>query len=118
MRVLIVRIWAAGAVQVAILAANFVLPQNIQCRQNLACASPMTRHVFIVHWIYILVSLAIFVCLCFCFAPELAGASHLGRFLSAAISVFWIPRILIPLFVYDSELRRKHRVGDERCGWL
>lgn len=112
MRVLIVLIWAAGAVQVAILAANFVLPQKIQCRENLARVSPMTRHVFIVHWIYILVILAIFACLCFCFAPELAGASRLGRFLSVAIAVFWIPRIPIQLFVYDSELRRKHRVGD------
>jgi hypothetical protein len=40
------------------------------------------------------------------------GASRLGRFLSAAIALFWLPRIPIQLFVYDSESRRQHRPGD------
>ena len=105
-------IWAAGAVQGAILAANFIMPGKLRCRENLAKVSPMIRNVFIVHWIYILLTLAIFSVLCFRFAPELAGASRLGHFLSAAIALFWLPRIPIQLFVYDRELRRQHRLGD------
>jgi hypothetical protein len=112
MQRLIFLIWVAGAVQAAILAANFVMPGKLRCRENLAKVSPMIRHVFIVHWIYILLMLAIFSMLCFRFAPELAGASRLGHFLSAAIALFWLPRIPIQLFVYDRELRRQHRVGD------
>lgn len=109
---LILLIWAAGAVQLAILAANFVLPQKLDCRQNLVRVSPMIRQVFIVHWIYIAGVLAIFCALCFRFAPELAGGSRLGHFLSATIALFWLPRIPIQLFVYNSELRRQHRLGD------
>jgi hypothetical protein len=112
MRVLTSLIWAAGAVQLVILAANFALPEKLHCRENLARVSPMIRQVFIVHWIYILAVLAIFSSLCFWFAPELAGASRMGHFLSAAIALFWLPRIPIQLFVYDSELRRRHRLGD------
>lgn len=112
MGVLIVLIWMAGAVHVAILAANFILPEKIQCRENLSRVSPMIRPVFVVHWIYILVILTLFASLCLWFAPELAGASRLGHFLSAAIALFWLPRIPIQVFVYDSELRRQHRFGD------
>lgn len=109
---LIVLIWAAGIVQLAILVANFVVPGHLRCRENLEKVSPMIRSIFVVHWIYILLMLAIFSALCFRFAPELAGASRLGRFMSAAIAIFWLPRIPIQLFVYDRELRRQHRLGD------
>ncbi len=112
MNPLIPLIWAAGAVQLAILAANFVMPRKLRCRENLVRISPMIRQVFIVHWIYILGILAIFSALCFRFAPELAGGSRLGHFLSAAIALFWLPRIPIQLFVYDADLRRQHRLGD------
>jgi len=109
---LIALIWAAGAVQLAILAGNFILPAKLECRANLARVSPMIRHVFIVHWVYIVAILGIFSALCFFFAPDLAGASRLGRFLSATLALFWFPRIPIQLFLYDAELRRKHRLGD------
>jgi hypothetical protein len=109
---IVILIWAAGAVQLAILAANFVVPGKLRCRENLARVSPMIRSVFVVHWIYILLMLAIFSAICFGFARDLAGASSLGRFMSAAIALFWLPRIPIQLFVYDRELRRQHRLGD------
>src|SRR5208282_843589 len=112
MQRLVILILVAGAVQLAMLAANFVMPGKLRCRENLSRVSPMIRTVFIVHWIYILLMLAIFSAICFRFAPELAGASRLGHFLSAAIALFWLPRIPIQLFVYDRELRRQHRAAD------
>jgi hypothetical protein len=112
MHTMILLIRAAGAVQLAILAANFILPRKLECRENLARVSRMIRDVFIVHWIYIGLTLMLFSALCFWFAPELAGASRLGHFLSAAIALFWLPRIPIQLFLYDAELRRQHRAGD------
>jgi hypothetical protein len=105
-------IWAAGAVQVLMIAGNLVLPGKLKCKENLSRVSPMIREVFIVHWIYIVGVLAIFAALCFGFAPELAGGSRLGRFLSAAMALFWLPRIPIQLFFYDAELRRQNRLGD------
>ncbi|MGA2511367.1 MAG: hypothetical protein ABSG27_14185 [Candidatus Acidiferrales bacterium] len=112
MRSLVILIWMAGAVQLAILAANFAVPGKLHCRENLARVSPMIRSVFIVHWMYILMMIAMFSAICFGFAPELAGGSRLGRFLSAAMALFWLPRIPIQLFVYDRELRRNNRLGD------
>jgi len=112
MRHLIPWLWTAGAVQVAIIAANFNLPKKLSCRENLARVSPMIREVFIVHWFYIVLVLGIFASLCFWFAPELAGATRLGRYLSAVIAVFWLLRVPIQLFFYDPELRKQNRFGD------
>jgi len=112
MQSLIPWVWAAGAVQVVILGANFVLPRKLSCRENLERVSPMIRTVFIVHWVYIVLVLGIFASLCFWFAPELAGATRLGHFLSSVIAVFWLVRVPIQLFFYDREIRRQNRFGD------
>lgn len=112
MRYLIPWLWAAGAVQLVIIAANFVMPKKLSCRDNLARVSPMIRAMFVVHWVYIVLVLGIFASLSFWFAPELAGASRLGRSLSAAIAVFWLLRVPIQLFFYDPVIRRRHRFGD------
>jgi hypothetical protein len=112
MRHLIPWLWAAGALQLVIIAGNIFLPKKLQCRENLARVSPMIREVFIVHWVYIVLVLGIFTSLSFWFAPELAGASRLGRYLSAVIAVFWLVRVPIQLFFYDPELRRQNRIGD------
>jgi hypothetical protein len=112
MRHLIPWLWAAGALQLVIIAANFVLPKKLQCRENLARVCPMIREVFIIHWVYIVLVLGIFTSLSFWFAPELAGASRLGRYLSAVIAVFWLLRVPIQLFFYDPDIRKQNRVGD------
>jgi len=112
MRHLIPWLWAAGALQLVIIAGNFALPKKLRCGENLARVSPMIREVFIVHWVYIVLVLGIFTSLSFWFAPELAGASRLGRYLSAVIAVFWLLRVPIQLFFYDRELRKQNRFGD------
>ena len=112
MPVLVKLIWAAGAVQLAIAMANFALPGKLQVRENLARVTPMIRSVFVVHWAYIVLMLTIFSALCFFYSPELDSGSGLGRFLVAAMAIFWAPRIPIQLMVYDAELRRQHRLGD------
>jgi hypothetical protein len=50
--------------------------------------------------------------LSFWFTPELAGATRLGRYLSAVIAVFWLLRVPIQIFFYDDELRKQNRFGD------
>ena len=112
MKALIPWLWVAGALKLVIIAANFVVPKKLQCRENLAHVSPMIRTVFVVHWVYIVLVLGTFASLSFWFAPELAGASRLGRYLSAVIAVFWLMRVPIQLLFYDSEIRRQNRVGD------
>jgi hypothetical protein len=105
-------IWFAGIVQVAIIAANFLLPRRLDLRANLARLPLFLRQVFLVHWLYILLVLLGFSALCFWFANDLAGGSPLGRFLSGAIALFWLLRFFLQLFYYDSELRRRNRLLD------
>ena len=112
MRPLIPWLWVAGAIQLMIIAANFALPKKLRCRENLVKVSPMIREVFVVHWLYIVLVLGIFTTLCFWFAPELAGGSRLGRFLSLAMAIFWLLRVPIQLFFYDPEIRRQNRLAD------
>jgi len=102
----------AGAVQVAIMAANVPLPGRLRVRERLAGTPAFIRQIFYVHWIYILIILGMFAGLCFGFARELAGKSGLGRFLSGFMAGFWLLRIGLQVFYYDDEVRRENRVLD------
>ena len=105
-------IWAAGVVHLSIAAANFALPKRLQVRENAARLSLILRQVLYVHWLYIVIVVLLFAALCLLFAPELAGASPLGRFLSGAMAAFWLLRIPLQLFYYDREARRRNRSLD------
>ncbi len=108
MKTLIPYIYVAGALQLIIAAANFFLPKKLCYAENLAKVAPIIRQVFIIHSIYIVMMLVFFGTLCFAFAPELAGDSRLGTFLSAFLAWFWLPRVFIQLFYYDARLRRQN----------
>jgi UDP-N-acetylmuramyl pentapeptide phosphotransferase/UDP-N-acetylglucosamine-1-phosphate transferase len=110
-------IWGAGAVHVGIVAANIPLPRRLQVRERLAGVPRFLRQIFYVHWIYIVIVLGLFAALCFGFAPDLAGGSALGRFLSGFIAAFWLLRIVLQLFYYDREVRRENRGLDFLYVW-
>jgi|HubBroStandDraft_6_1064221.scaffolds.fasta_scaffold32047_2 hypothetical protein len=105
----------AGIVQLALVGANVSLPHFLRPSTELAPVSPMIRKMFYVHWIYIVFVLLIFSGLSLRFAGELASGHPLGRFISAAIALFWLARVPIQLFYYDAELRRANRLGDVAC---
>jgi len=105
-------IWGAGAVQVGIMLANVPLPGRLRVRERLAGVPRFVRQIFYVHWVYIVIVLGLFAALCFAFAAELAGASGMGRFLSAFIAGFWLLRIVLQVFYYDREVRRENRGMD------
>jgi hypothetical protein len=105
-------IWAAGFVHVGIIAANFPLPGRLRVRERLAGIPRFVRQIFYVHWLYIVIVLGLFAGLCFGFAPELAGATSMGRFLSGFMAGFWLLRIVLQVFYYDKEVRRENRALD------
>lgn len=107
-QLMIEAIWAAGAVHLAIIGANVPLPRMLQVRDRLAGVPRFVRQIFYVHWIYIVLVLAMFATLCFAFARDLAGASPIGRFLSGFICAFWLLRIALQVFHYDRAIRREH----------
>jgi hypothetical protein len=102
----------AGIVQVAIVLANFYLPGKLRYRENMARVAPIIRQVFFVHASYIVGIVLLFAALTFGFAGELASGRGLGRFLAAAMCVFWLIRVPLQIFYYDGSLRRANRLGD------
>jgi hypothetical protein len=105
-------IWIAGAIHAGIVLANIPLPHRLRVRENLKNVPVFLRQIFYVHWFYIVLVVGLFSALCFAFARELAGASPLGRFLSAFMAGFWLLRIFLQCFYYDREVRRANRVLD------
>jgi hypothetical protein len=102
-------IWAAGFVHAGIVAANIPLPGRLQVRKHLTGIPKFIRQIFYVHWVYIVIVVGLFAALCFAFAPELAGQTSLGRFLSGFIAAFWLLRIALQVFYYDPEARKENR---------
>ena len=103
-------IWVAGAIQILIVAMNVPLPRLLCYRENLSNVSAIIRQIFIVHSLYIILTLVGFSLLCFWFAPDLAGESPLGRFLSGFLAVFWLLRLCVQLFYYDVGVKRRYRL--------
>lgn len=102
-------IWAAGVVQLLITSVNFFLPTKLRYAENLSKVSTIIRQIFVVHSVYIVLVLLGLSGLCLAFAPELAGATRLGRCLSGFIAVFWGVRVPIQIFYYDAKLKRENR---------
>lgn len=111
-------LYAAGGLQLIVVAANFVIPGRLDFAGNLSKTSPIIRQIFRVHHVYIVGILAFFAALCFMFPEELAGGSGLGRFTTGFIALFWGLRLPVQLFYYDPEVRRANRVEDVLFGTL
>lgn len=112
MRVLLPILWLAGFVQVAIAAANLFLPARLKYRKNLSRVSQIIGQIFVVHSFYIVGVVLLFAAATFGFPGELASGRGLGRFLAAAIALFWLVRAPVQLLYYDAALRRENRLGD------
>ena len=112
MRVLLLSLWLAGFVQLAMAFANLFIPKKLNYRDNLSRVAPIIRQIFVVHSIYIVGVVLLFAVLTFGFAAELASGRGLGRFLAAAMALFWLFRAPVQLLYYDASLRRSNRLGD------
>ncbi len=97
-------------VHLAIAAANFLLPQKLQYKENLAKVPTMIRQIFLVHSAYIVFVLTGFAILCLFFAEDLAGGSRLGVFLSGYMSLFWLSRVIVHVAYYDRSVKEKYPV--------
>ena len=105
-------LWLAGFVQIAIASANLFIPKKLNYRENLLRVAPIIRQIFVVHSFYVVGVVLLFAVMTFGFATELASGRGLGRFLAAAIALFWLFRAPVQLLYYDASLRRTNRLGD------
>lgn len=102
----------AGAVQLVIAGANFVLPARLEYEKNLAPASLIVRQIFLVHGFYIVLVVTALGLLCVAAPHELLADGRLAHYLRCFIALFWTLRIPIQLGYYDPEVRRRNRVED------
>jgi hypothetical protein len=109
---LIVAIWVAGAVQLAIAAANLEVARKLDYRANLARLTPIVAQVFLAHAAYIVLVILWLSSLCLVFARELASGDPLARFLTGGLAAFWGLRAIIQLTFYDRQVRKDHRLQD------
>jgi hypothetical protein len=112
MSTLLLFLWLAGLVQVAIAVANVFLSKKLDYHDNLSRVAPIIRQVFVVHSLYIVGVVLLFAAVTIGFAAELASGRGLERFLAAAIALFWLCRAPVQLLYYDAALRRTNRAGD------
>lgn len=112
MQILLKCLWISAAIQMVIFVANFYLPFKLQYQKNISPLNPFFRQIFVTHAVYIAGVVLSFSIITFVFAPELESGHGLGRFLAAALAIFWFCRIPIQLFCFDKEVRRAHRAGD------
>src|SRR5437588_11285094 len=110
-------IWGAGMVHAGIVLANIPLPGRLRVRERLAPVPRFLRQIFYVHWVYIVIVGGLFAALCFGFAPELAGASGLGRCLSGFMAGLWLLRVGLQVLYYVEALRRGNRGHDRTQLW-
>ena len=109
---MIVAIWIAGGIQLAIAAANLEVARKLDYRGNLAKLTPMVGQVFLVHAVYIVLVILWFSALCLIFAARLASGDPLARFLTGGLAAFWGLRAVIQLIFYDKKVRKDHRLQD------
>ena len=112
MRSILLFLWLAGFVQIAIACANLFIPKKLNYQENLSRVAPIIRQIFVVHSAYIVGVVLLFAVVTFSFAEELASGRGLGRFLAASIAMLWLCRAPIQLLYYDASLRRTNRAGD------
>ena len=103
-------IWLAGGLQLLIASASIFAPRKLHYAENLKRVDRTFRDVFVIHCVYIPLILVGFAALCFGFAGELIGGSLLGRSLCAFLAGFWGLRVLMQLFHYNAEIKRRFPV--------
>src|SRR5713226_4192960 len=98
MRSILVFLWLAGFVQIAIATANLFIPKKLNYQENLSRVAPIIRQIFVVHSVYIVGVVLLFAVVTFGFA--------------AAMALFWLCRAPVQLLYYDASLRQTNRAGD------
>ena len=97
----------AGVLHFVVALANFFAARFFRYRANMALVEPFVREVFWVQNAFILLTTMALGTLCLRFPFELNGGSQLTRSLCGFGSVFWGLRLLVQLFFYDANTKRR-----------
>ena len=102
----------AGLAHLALIPVNCIAPRKLRYAESLAGATPVVRNIFYVHAGYIVFVLAGLGALCLGAAEFLGSGAPLARWTCGYLAAFWGIRVLVQLFYYDKDERRRNRVFD------
>jgi hypothetical protein len=98
-----------GIVLVLLGVSHAVFNRYFGWEQELAAVSLLTRRVFFVHSFFIALGVVLAGAVSFVYADGLLRPSALNRGLLAAMTTFWLCRLLAQFFAYDSAIWRGDR---------
>jgi len=92
----------AGLLHFTILIASALVPRVLDWRGNLATLHPFLRRLFWVYGAFIVLVIIGFGTLTLLDAGPMAAGDPVARSLAAFIATFWLARLAVQLFVFDS----------------
>lgn len=93
---------AGGLLHFLILIASALTPRVLDWRTNLATLHPFLRRLFWVYGGFIVLTIVSFGALTLGHANELASGAALSRSVCAMIAIFWLARLGVQFFVFDT----------------
>ena len=94
----------AGAIlHFGTLLGSALVPGKLEWRRHLTTLPPLLRHLIWVHGAFIVLVIIGFGAISILFPHELASRSPLARGVCAFISIFWLARLVIQLFLFDAK---------------
>ncbi|MEO6845924.1 MAG: hypothetical protein ABI443_01305 [Chthoniobacterales bacterium] len=102
MKILELLLLIAGALHFAILIASALVPHVLDWRRNLAGLHPFLRRLFWVYGVFIVLMIVGFGTLTLLNAGAMAEGQPVARSLCGFIAIFWLARLGVQIFVFDS----------------
>lgn len=99
----------AGILLLLLAAVNLYVPKRFAWAEELPRLSLLNRQIFVVHAAFIVLMILLMAALTLALPGDLMAPSRLSRALLAGMGLFWIVRLLVQWFVYDSRIWRGHR---------
>lgn len=104
-----VHLKTVGTLLLLLSLAHFFFPRYFRWQEELRRVSLLTRQVFWVHYLFIMLVLALFGALSLWGTHYLLRGDGLSRAVLAGCAVFWLVRLFVQLFVYDRSLWQGQR---------
>jgi len=100
-----------GALLIALGIAHGAFGKRFEWKADLAKLSLLNRQMFLVHCFFIALTLVLMGGVTLFYTDALLQPAPLSRVVLAAVVIFWLCRLFIQFFVYDSLLWRGNKVN-------
>ncbi len=99
----------AGIILLCVVSANFFAPKKMRWSENLKHVEPVFRQVFIIHCVF-LIGCVLAMALACIILPHQLLSNPLGQVVLGFMALFWIARVGVQFFYYDSSIKKQFPV--------